>query len=239
MILFKRLIYLLIILLLPFIIRAQANSYSDAAQMYNRLLLEKGNSVVQIGNYKVKGTPYLYGGKQKGELFVKGQNEAIVHISYNTYEQIVEYSFSASNEEQLYKPKGTVDSFKIFKNDDLQIGTDLLFISGKNIFATDNDFYQKVFFGTRFSLFKRYKSDLGIVTTNYVQSDLRQFDLSFDYFYLDTTTKKLKRLKTNPTFLKKEFKDHKEIYSITDNSNFSYDVEKGLIEIFAKLNLSE
>lgn len=45
---------------------SQAASYTDPAQAYLRLMLEKGGTeVVRIGSFKVTGTPYLFGEKNQ------------------------------------------------------------------------------------------------------------------------------------------------------------------------------
>ena len=51
----------------------QAATYSDPAQAYIRILLEKSGEggYKQIGNFKVLGTSYLYGGNQFGDVFFK------------------------------------------------------------------------------------------------------------------------------------------------------------------------
>jgi len=232
----KSLIFISLFVLVSVSSGAQAKSYFDAAQMYNRMLLENGNSLMQVGSFKVKGTPYLYGGRIMGKLFVHDTREAPVYLNYNTYRQTIEYSLSLGQNEEFLKPTAVVDSFSILKNTDLQIANDLLFISGKYIFDNKENFYQRVFKGPRFSLFKKYKSDLGIVSTNYIQADLRHFDLSYEYFYLDSAKNELKKIKPNAGFLKKEFKDKIDITSVAGNDDFSYDPENALIKLFQVLN---
>ena len=236
MIMLKTAIYLLLLLCTSGICKSQSKAFSDPAQMYNRLLLEKGNSVSRIGNFKVNGTPYLYGGQQMGVLFMHGEKAAYAYLSYNTYDQTMEYVATLNAGQPLLKPTGIVDSFKIIKNKELSFDNDLLFVSAKIVNATDNSFYQKVVGGTKFLLFKKYKSDLGIVSTNYIQSDLRQFDLSYEYFYLNAASNELKKIKPNLGFLKKEFKAETDISAIASNDDFSYEPENTLIKIFQVLN---
>lgn len=232
----KTVIYLLLLLCTSGICKSQSKSFSDPAQMYNRLLLEKGNSVSRIGNFKVNGTPYLFGGQQMGVLFMRGEKAAYAYLSYNTYEQTMEYVVTLNAGQPLLKPTGIIDSFIIIKNTDLSLLSDLVFVSAKIVNASDNGFYQKVAGGPKFLLLKKYKSDLGIVSTNYIQSDLRQFDLSYEYFYFNAASNELKKLKPNLGFLKKEFKAQTDISAIAGNDDFSYDPENTLIKIFQILN---
>ena len=231
----KSSVFFLLWISVPLFLSAQARTYSDAAQMYNRMLLENGNNVMQIGNFKVKGTPFLYGGRKQGQIFMNGKNPIQTFLSYNTYEQTIEYSSASTPDAQLYKPDGNIDSFTVAKNNEFNINEDILFISGKLIAASDNAFYQQLERGKKFSLYKKYKSELAIVSTNYVQSDLRQFDLQYEYYYLDIANNKLKKLKTGSGFLKKEFKEYP-IDSIVNDPDFSYDPEKYLKKLFLTVN---
>ncbi|MBG9374877.1 hypothetical protein I5907_01410 [Panacibacter sp. DH6] len=229
---------LLVTVILTFLFFAgysQARSYFDAAQMYNRLLLENENSVVQVGNFKVKGSPYLFGGRKQGQLFLHGQAANTSFISYNTYDQIIEFSNSGSISSTLFQPSGLLDSFAISANKDLGITRELIFIKGSFVSAQDSSFYQRMLSGSRFSLYKKYKSQLVIVSTNYVQSDLRQFDLQTEYYYHDSLSNLFKKMKTNTGFLKKEFKQF-DLSAILESSDFSYDLDKSLIDIFQVLN---
>ena len=94
----------------------------------------------------------------------------------------------------------------------------------------------ELFTGKRYSLYKRYKSDLGYVSTNYVQSELRQFDLLFDYFYTDTEGKGVKKLKPNVSSIIKEFKSVKDISSVLTNDAFAVNPDDALKKAFDFLN---
>lgn len=231
----SKLFVFITLLALPILSVSQSRSYFDAAQMYNRLLLENENSVVQVGNFKVKGTPYLFGGRRSGQLFLRGKDGVKTFISYNTYDQLVEFSNNSETSAALYKPDGVLDSFSISANKDIGIINDVIFLKGSFIAASDSLFYQRLMAGKRFSLYKKYKSQLAIVSTNYVQSDLRQFDLETEYYYYDNTLKQLKKLKTNSNFIKKEFKQF-DLSTILDNPDFSFDLENSLFKVFSALN---
>ena len=145
--------------------------------------------------------------------------------------------YSASNPDKpLIKEPGSVDSFMINENQSLGILNPLKFVYGNHLGATDKSYYMELFAGKRYSLFKRYKSDLGYVSTNYVQSELRQFDLLFDYFYTDTEGKGVKKLKPNVSSIIKEFKSVKDISSVLTNDTFAVNPDDALKKAFDFLN---
>lgn len=214
------------------------SGYMDNALNYNRLIREKtGDGVYKvIGNFRVIGTSYLFGEKNKGNLFSPEAKAYNIYLSYNTYNQEVEFYSSANPDKPLIKEPGTVDSFFINENIEMGINKALKFVYATHIGATDKFYYQEIAGGGRFSLYKRYKSDLGYVSTNYVQSELRQFDLLYDYYYADNTGKGIKKLKANPGAITKEFKNIKDVSAIATSDAFSMNPEETLRKVFEAIN---
>ena len=81
------------------------------------------------------------------------------------------------------------------------------FIYGSFLGTKEKFYYLEVCKGDKYSLYKRYKSDLGYVSTNLAQSELRQFDLEYEYFYFEEGKDGLKKIKANPSSVIKEFKN--------------------------------
>lgn len=213
---------------------AQARSFSDPAQMYNRLVLEKANMVTRIGNYKVQGTPYLYGGMVSGIIYMRGKSPAETFTGFNTYYQVVEYAFSQNGE--YITPDGITDSFTLKSKPDVQLNSDIKFINGELIKAPEKGFYQVVYAGPHYALYKFYKSVLTVVSTNYVDANLRQFDLNYEYYYRDISQDKVKKLKPNNGFVKKEFKTVPAAATAATDDDFAYSPEAALVKVFTVLN---
>lgn len=210
----------------------------DPAMIHNKLLQEKlGDGVYKlIGPYKVTGIAYLFGEKNKGDIFSPTEKAYNISLSYNTYSQEIEF-YSASNPDKpLVKEPGSVDSFIIHENISEGIPSPLKFVYGSVIGASDKFYYMVVYAGNRFSLYKRYKSELGYVSSNYVQSELRQFDLSYEYYYTDSKDKKVKKIKPNAGSVIKEFKDVKDLSSVVNEDAFSANPEDALRKAFNYLD---
>lgn len=213
----------------------QQGSYFDAAQSYNRLLIEKNsNTYFRIYNFKVIGSPYLFGEKHEGSLFAKDGTTHNIFLRYNTFNQEVEFFSKENPLKPLVKAPDGIDSFNFRQNMAEGIAEDLLFIYGLHIGATDKSFYQLLSKGGKFNLYKKYKAELGIVSTNYVQSELRQFNLNYEYFYTVTATKTIKKLKATRNAIIQEFKNVKDLSE--ELESFNVNPDKALINVFIKLN---
>jgi hypothetical protein len=216
----------------------ESRGWTDPALNHNRLLQQKlgEGTYVMIGNFKVKGTPYLFGGNNNADLFTQTEKAYNINVSYNTYNQEVAFVSTSNLTTPLVKEAGEVDSFVIKQNIENGIPGDIRFVYGKILGSSDKTYFQEVAAGAKYSLYKRYKSDLGQVSDNYIQSDLRQFDLMSDYFYYDNEKKTLKKFKLNHSAVLKEFKTIKDVSPVADREAFSASPEDVLKKVFAYLN---
>lgn len=215
-----------------------SRGWTDPALNHNRLLqqrLGEGNYIV-IGAYKVKGTPFLFGGRNNADLFTPNEKAYNIDISYNTYNQEVEFTSTANPSTPLMKEPGEVDSFIIRQNLAGGISQDNKFVYGTLLGTSEKAYFQVVEAGSRFSLYKRYRSELGYVSDNYVQSELRQFDMEADYFYYDAEKKSLKKLKLNQGSIIKEFKAFKDVAPVAEKESIGTKPEDALRRIIAYLN---
>jgi hypothetical protein len=231
-------LFLMSSLLISAIVSFGQGVNSDLAMNHNRLLREKTSEGVykMIGPYKVVGTSYLFGEKNKGDLFSTAAKAYNIYLSYNTYNQEVEFYSTSNPDKPLIKEPGEVDSFTILPSAELGITKPLKFIYGSLLNSTEKTYYQEVYAGKRFGIYKRYKSDLGYVSTNYVQSELRQFDLAFDYYYTDIEKKTIKKIKSNASNVIKEFKSIKDVSSVATNDGFSTTPDLAFTKVFEFLN---
>jgi hypothetical protein len=219
-------------------IKAQALSYTDPAAGYLKLMLEKGDegSYQRVGNFKVIGTSYLFGEKNDGNAFAGNDKSENIKLGYNTYNQKIDISLDGLNT-SFFKTPAELDSFIINKSGSQYIKEDLLFYSSKIIQPSFKDcFLQVVYHGERFSLYKSYTSTLNYVSTNYIQSELRQFTLEYVYYYFDTQTKALKKLKLLRKKIADEFNNIIDVSSYLNEDLFNTQPEKAMQLMFEALN---
>jgi hypothetical protein len=214
------------------------SGYMDNALNYSRLIREKTEDGVykMIGPFKVVGTSYLFGEKNKGDLFSPEAQAFNIFLSYNTYNQDVDFYSTSNPDQPLVKEAGTVDSFLIQANGNVGISRPMKFIYGKHLGSNDKVYFLELYRGKRFSVYKAYRSELNYVSTNYVQSELRQFDLVYDYYYTDSEKPGITKLKTNASSIIKEFKKIKDISPVFTYNEFTIDQEGALRKAFTYLN---
>ena len=215
---------------------SQAASYSDPAAAYLKVMLEKGSegTYQQIGTFKVTGTSFLYGEKLTGNVYARTEKAEQTKLSYNTYSQKLDV-YNNNAELPISLGVEEVDSFIIMKSGFVK--DNLSFYSSSIIDSKFKScFLQLVDAGKRFNLFKAYNSILDIVSTNYIQSDLRQFTLQYDYCYYDKNTNTLKKIKLNRKKIIEEFKSVANLEDLLENENLNNNSENTLISIFQILN---
>lgn len=219
-------------------ISAQALSYTDPGAGYMKLMLEKGSegSYQLVGNFKVKGTSFLFGEKIKGSAYAGNDKSENISLSYNTYNQKLDISIDGPNT-NFSKTPSELDSFILNKSGSQYFKEDLLFYSSKIVQPTFKDcFLQVIYHGHRFSFYKAYTSSLDYVSTNYIQSELRQFTLEYVYYYFDAQTKALKKIKLSRKRIADEFSDIMDVSSYLDDELFNSQPEKAMQLMFEALN---
>ena len=215
-----------------------SRGWTDPALNHNKLLQQKTSEGMykMIGTYKVVGSSFLFGEHHMGDMFAPEAKAYNIFISYNTYNQEVEFYSTSNPDKSLVREPGTLDSFIIHQNIELGILHPLKFVYGSVLGVKDKYYFQEICPGKRFSLYKRYKSDLAYVSTNYVQSELRQFDLDYEYYYSDSEGKGLKKLKPNAASVIKEFKDVRDLSSEISVDDFTANPEAAFCKVFGSLN---
>jgi hypothetical protein len=212
--------------------------WTDPALNHNRLLRDRlGEGVyTMVGTYKVIGTPFLFGAKHAGDVFTPTEKAFNIDLSYNTYNQEIDFYSTSNPTQPLTKMPGEVDSFVIRKDIEAGLMQDVKFVYGKVLGSKDKSYFEIVQQGEKYSLYKRYKADLGYVSTNYVQSELRQFDILVDYYYYNSATKELKKIKLNFDSMKKEFKGVKDPAGVVTQQSFNTNPEAAASQVIKYMN---
>jgi predicted enzyme related to lactoylglutathione lyase len=215
-----------------------SRGWTDPALNHNKLMQQQSSDGMYklIGTYKVVGSSYLFGEHHQADIFAPEAKAFNIFISYNTYNQEVDFYSTSNPDKPLTREPGTLDSFIIHKNVDMGITKPLKFFYGSVLGVKEKNYFMEICTGQRFSLYKRYKSELGYVSDNYVQSELRQFDLQYEYYYTDTASKGIKKIKPNAASVIKEFKDVKDLSAVAIVDDFTVDPENAFRKAFEYLN---
>lgn len=212
-----------------------SRAWTDPALNHNNLLIGEGKYQL-VGPYKVKGSSYLLGQKHRANLFSATEKAWNIFISYNTYNQEVEFYSTSNPNVPLVKEPGTLDSFVVLENASAGIVSSMKFIYGPGLNIKDKSYYQQLYSGPQYSLYKRYKAELDFDGTNYGQSELRIFTLKYEYYYSNPGSKGLKKLKPGISNLISEFKEVKDLSAVVNNEAFTTNPEGEMQKAFDVLN---
>lgn len=234
----KKIISQFVLLLITLnLANAQSAAFSDPAQAFNKLMLDKngvGGGLDRVGAYKVRGTAFYFGGDLPASIFLKDGSYVDVLVSYNTFTQVINI-YDKSKKPLATKKVADVDSFKVGVTT-TDYKANVKFVSSFSLGSNENSFFQPLAIGKKYSLYKKYKSDLGIVSDNILQSDLRQYDLLVDYYYAEEGVKGLKKIKLTSSGVTKEFKKIKDVSAIVDEGSFMFNPEAILLNVFESIN---
>jgi len=214
-----------------------SRGWTDPALNHNKLIQQQngGDGTYKlIGTYKVIGTQFLFGEHHKGDMFAKEAKAYNIYLSYNTYNQ--EFYSTSNPDKSLVREPGTLDSFTIQENINLGIVKPLRFIYGSHLGDKEKYYYQEIYKGEKYSLYKRYKSGLDYVSNNLAQPELRQFDLQYEYYYFNISTNSLKKIKPNATAVIREFRQVKDLSAEINQDMFAINPEDAFRKAFESLN---
>jgi hypothetical protein len=224
---------------IPILLLFTCTLFAQLERSYNPLLTinysdnTQGQSNRQIGNYKVKGSSYLFNDTFTTTVFHNGSFFAGNKATYDTYFQKVENIDNAS--QMSVFNLADVDSFKVFYTDkETGIVYNKIFINSKLVDSAKNTFLEKVAEGAKISLYKSYTCTLeDYVATYATTTGYKQFKQVTEYYYLTPETKKLVKIKLTEKELKKAFGG--QANSLFSDS-FSDDPENNAVNIINTLN---
>lgn len=163
----------------PLLLRAQGAA-PDAAMQANYLLMEKaGDAYERVEGYRVKGSPYLFGKGYPGIVYQKGAEPNATELFYNVYRQQVYLQLAGQARPELLVPN--VDSFSLNISGETYNGK-LTFMNGAQIGLSDKVFAQRIIGTGTHKLYKVYDMQLAASTTNLMESDLRSYELTRQFY---------------------------------------------------------
>jgi hypothetical protein len=217
--------------------------YTKAQQLevsYNPLLIlnysdnTQGQTHRQIGNYRVKGSSYLFNSTFKVTVFYKGASFSGDRATYDTYFQKVE-NMDTNNKMSEFDIT-TVDSFKVDYMDNEKGQIKKTFIRSSLVDSSKNIFLEKLAGSPGISFYKAYTSVLGDYVDGFVQTTgYKQFKPVIDYYYITPSAVKLIKTKLSEKDLKKVLGPFGNTGFLSENA-FYDDPESSLIYFVNSLN---
>lgn len=190
----------------------------------------------QIGGFRVKGNPYYKEDFILGDIYSKPEIAKNIYLRYDIYNQKVEFISSGNPDQILVKEPGDLDSFLLYKKENKVIVEDIKFLYAIIGGATDKSYYAILCRGSKYSLFKKYFSELAVPIDNTGRPDSRLFETQAEYWYKNEVTKEFKKIKASVAAVKTEFKDIKDLSDVLKGGNMFTKPDEAMTKAFVSLN---
>ena len=158
----------------------------------------------RIGNYKVKGNSYLLKGTNVSDLFTTLGYGVNMPLVYDAYTQNV--SVMQENKKDIVTLSfEELDSFMVKIDHDKRFTQPAVFINATKIEPGKKIYLQRLTNGPKYSLYKSYKADMRPAALDLAQTNVMEFEIVSEYFYLPAGAHQFVKIKSNWSSLKKQF----------------------------------
>ena len=207
----------------------------DAIGTFNRFVIETWSAqYVRIGNYKVKGTPLLFGDAFPGKIKFQGASASQpAKVMYNLYEQ---KAGPGTNGEMLVTDQ-LVEEFTLELPE--KFGGVPLSFKHCSMFTKDN---LKVYFnvlveGSSIAFLKVYKIRMIADPSNMMDKELKVFEQYYDYYLINYKgSGKVEQVKLKKKDIEKELGSLPGAAAIFKSNEFEYGTEADVIKLVNALN---
>lgn len=200
---------------------------------FNKLVAQNWQGdYIRIGQWKVKGTPYLLGESFPGTLTYKGGAKSDTKILYDLYNQKV----GADVKNNILESDQVLEEFIItlpekfggntllFRNTDLY-GTNTL----KNYFNILDD-------GSKFSFLKLFRIKLISDPSNMMDKEQKVFEQYYEYYLYNKTSKDLVKIKLKEKEIAKQLGDDEFVKSAIAKGDLDVSKEADVIKLIQGYN---
>lgn len=187
---------------------------------------------VRIAQYRVKGTPYLYGESFPGSISYKGgkifKDSKILYDLYNQKAGIDEKN-------EIFEADDMVEEFTIVLPE--KYGSQQLLFRNSSLYGEENKgFFNIVVDGEKVSLLKSYKIKLSTDPRNPMDKDIKIFDQYFEYYLYSKIENKLSKIKLKERDVASFIKDASFIKKQVNEQNLDLTKESGMKKLIFAYN---
>ena len=164
----------------------------DPVGQFNKHIVEnwKGD-YIRIGQYRVKGTPYLFGESFPGTLTYKGGIKSDIKILYDLYNQ----KAGADVKNSILESDLVLEEFSISLP--TKFGGNTLFFKNTELFGNTSlkNYFNVLADGSKASLLKIFKIKLVSDPSNMMDKEQKIFEQYYEYYLYNKAGKKLSKIK--------------------------------------------
>ena len=209
----------------------QSNMRSKAA---NKFYEEEFRTV---GTYKVKGNSYLMKGNNVSDVFTTLGYGINMGLVFDTYTQQVGV-MQEDKQSVINLSFNELDSFYMKVDNENKLKGPVMFRNMTKIDPSMQYYMQELVNGNKYKLYKSFYADMVNASNNIAQTNLREFEIRSDYYYIDNSKEgkgKVIKLKANMKGLKDIFKDNPAVLKVISDYPSKNNEEK-LVAVFETAN---
>lgn len=209
----------------------QATAQLDQIGEYNKLLMQNwSGKYFQIGNYKVKGSPYLYGESVPGELVLEDDTESKhSNMYYDLYNQEV----GVNIDNTFVKLDKDISEFRF--------AVPKKYGSGQLVFkrvGLYNEHKLKGYFNVladnqgKYAFLRYFSVALMSDASDMMNKDLKVFQQNYDYYIYNYKDKSLKKVKLRSKDITRVIEEAK---SLSNLKTYDLTTTEGVSKLIQKL----
>jgi hypothetical protein len=208
-------------------------SQTNTVGEFNRFIAQNwSGDYIRIGQYKVKGTPYLLGESFPGTLTYKGGAKSDTKILYDLYNQRA----GADVKNSILESEQPVEEFSISLPAKFG-GNTLLFKSSESYGNTTlKNYFNVLADGSKASFLKIFKIKLISDPTNMMDKEQKVFEQYYEYYLYNKATKELGKIKLKEKDIVKQLGDEEFVKSLISKGSLDVSNEIDVIKLIQEYN---
>lgn len=208
---------------------AQTNTVGE----FNKFIAQNwAGEYIRIGQYKVKGTPYLFGESFPGTLTFKGGVKSDTKILYDLYNQ----KAGADVKNNILESDKVLEEFSISLP--AKFGGNTLLFKSTELFGNSSlkNYFNVLEDGSKVSLLKIFKIKLVSDPSNMMDKELKIFEQYYEYFLYNKTSKELSKIKLKEKDIAKKLDDEDFVKNFITKSDLDVSKEIDAIKLIQGYN---
>ncbi len=208
-------------------------SQTNTVGEFNRFIAQNwSGDYIRIGQYKVKGTPYLLGESFPGTLTYKGGAKSDTKILYDLYNQRA----GADVKNSILESEQAVEEFSISLP--AKFGGNTLLFKSTELYGNGSlkNYFNVLVEGSKASFLKVFKIKLISDPSNMMDKDQKVFEQYYEYYLYNHSTRELGKIKLREKDIAKQIGDEEFVKTFISKGNLDVSNEVDVIKLIQGYN---
>ena len=219
----------IVFVLITHLSSAQTNTVGE----FNKFVAQNwAGDYIRIGQWKVKGTPYLLGESFPGTLTYKGGAKSDTKILYDLYNQKV----GADIKNSILESDQVLEEFTITLPE--KFGGNTLLFKNTELFGNGSlkNYFNVLEDGAKTSFLKLFRIKLISDPSNMMDKEQKVFEQFYEYYLYNKTNKELSKIKLKEKDIAKQLGDEEFVKNFIAKGDLDVSQEADVIKLIQGYN---